>query len=64
MQVVNIKRREESLNVYPDSIVNPPDRPVSSAVDSSSPTKAEATKVSDNMIEVVAGDVSDFTDGE
>ncbi|KAK6968220.1 apoptosis-inducing factor 3-like isoform X1 [Biomphalaria glabrata] len=64
VQVVNIKRREESLNVYPDSIVNPPDRPVSSAVDSSSPTKAEATKVSDNMIEVVAGDISDFTDGE
>ncbi|KAH9524284.1 Apoptosis-inducing factor 3 [Bulinus truncatus] len=64
VQVVNIKRREDAQNVYPDSITNPPDRQLSTSVDTSSPTKTEAPKITSDMAEVIAGEVDDFKDGD
>ncbi|CAL1545244.1 unnamed protein product [Lymnaea stagnalis] len=61
VQVVNIKRREDALSVYPDSVTNPPERPLSTTTDQSSPTDKTT---SDNMTEAIAGDVQDFQDGQ
>lgn len=68
MQVVNIKRREDALNVYPDSVTNQSERPLSTTTDqkitTSTDTTDSAVTKAGNMIEAVVGDAQDFKDGQ
>ncbi|XP_059141402.1 apoptosis-inducing factor 3-like isoform X1 [Physella acuta] len=67
VQVVNIKRREDALNVYPDSITNQSERPLSTSTDQKNTTSTDTTDSavtqSGNMIEAVVGEAKDFKDG-